>query len=371
MIETYRAAVIQIKNAVLESRHKAAASANATQLSLYYGIGKYVSNNTHTGKWGTGAIESISSQLQKELPGLRGFSASNIKNMRQFYEEWKAFVEPETRLENSGLEDGSFGVEIRQLVTGELEKPDWMAFLGIGFTHHIEIIAKCKELDERWYYILRCSSEFWTVEALKTHIRAADYHHCGKSLNNFAAALLDERRAAQAIYAFKDEYLLDFINIDDESDPELIDERVLSREIVNHISNFIMSMGKGFTFIGKSHRLVVDNEEFFCDLLMFSRELNCLVVIELKTGKFKPAYLGQLSFYLSALDEFEKGSKEAPSIGLLLCREASSTTVELAIQDYNKPMGVATYRTAKDIPEAYKTLTPIVEGVKMLMVETL
>ena len=167
--------------------------------------------------------------------------------------------------------------------------------------------------------------------------------------------------------SFKDEYLLDYVNIDEETDPELIDERVFCKEVVSDITKFIMAMGKGFTVIGTNHRLLIEENEFFCDILLFNRDLNCLVVIELKRGKFKPAYLGQLLFYLSALDMLEKRQNESPSIGLLLCKELSATTVELAIQDYNKPMGVATYKTAKDIPAPYRALAPVVEEVKEIL----
>ena len=128
-------------------------------------------------------------------------------------------------------------------------------------------------------------------------------------------------------------------------------------------------MGGGFTFVGKEHRLIVEGEESFIDILMFNRDLNCLVAIELKSGKFKPAYLGQLSFYLSALDKLEKRPNECSSIGLLLCREANRATVELAIQDYHKPMGVAVYRTSDDIPEPYKALVPLVDGVRQMLVD--
>jgi len=169
------------------------------------------------------------------------------------------------------------------------------------------------------------------------------------------------------VRSFKDEYLLDYINIDEEDTFELIDERVLSRKIVSDITRFIMSMGSGFSIIGVNHRLLVGEEELFCDILLFNRDLNCLVTIELKRGKFKPAYLSQLSFYLSALDKYEKRPDEGHSIGLLLCKEANAMTVDLAIQDYDKPMGVATYKTANDIPAPYQTLAPVVEGVREIL----
>ena len=367
MLEMYREAVLRIKNAVLKSRYKTAANANADQLALYYSIGGYVSTNTRSGKWGSGAIEAISAQLQEELPGLRGFSPTHIKSMRIFYEEWVDCIDKNRQLLTAEILGDDTVILIRQLPTAELESERVEAFLRVGFTHHREIIAKCKDPDERWYYLLRCAYEYWTVDALKSHIRAADYQHYGQLPNNFSLVFPDDKTAARAVRSFKDEYLLDYVNIDEEADPELIDERVFCREIVSDITKFIMSMGRGFAIIGTNHRLLVEKEEFFCDILLFNRDLNCLVAIELKRGKFKPSYLGQLSFYLSALDKLERRPEEGRSIGLLLCKEISAATVELAIQDYNKPMGVATYKTAKDIPAPYQALAPVVEGVKKIL----
>jgi len=179
----YEDAVSRIKNAVLQSRYRVASSANTEQLNLYFSIGGYISINTRSGTWGSGAIEAISQQLQAELPGLRGYSPSNMKNMRQFYEEWVEVLVPNSPPPKSIHED----VEIRQLPTGEMEglicqpitgelensnslielaaqdvavQQNFEAFLRIGFTHHVEIMAKCKDLNERWYYIKRCASEF-------------------------------------------------------------------------------------------------------------------------------------------------------------------------------------------------------------------
>jgi len=200
-ITKYQEAVGIIKNAILRSRYQSARFANREQLQLYYDIGKYVSDNTRSGKWGTGAIEEISRQLQLELPGLRGYSASNIKYMRAFFEEWSGILGVNRQLttgDSQGVGNGS----IRQLTTGELEMlgtdekhqvtsddfepPAIDAFFSVGFTHHIEILSKCKSTEERWYYIKRCASEFWSVEALKAHIRANDYAHMGALPTLFA-----------------------------------------------------------------------------------------------------------------------------------------------------------------------------------------
>ena len=373
----YRDAVLSIKNAILQSRYQAARLANREQLMLYYSVGRYVSANTRSMKWGTGAIEEISRQLQSELPGLRGFSPSMIKNMRLFYENWEHL----DMANRQSLIDDSSGKEngvIRQSLIGELGESaelqaeaiqplDFDSFLRVGFTHHIQIFSQCKAADERWYYIRRCAAEFWGVRTLKKHIRDNDFARFGALPNNFALTIPDAKQAARAVRSFKDEYLLDFINIEDEDDPELIDERVLERSIITNIKEFIVTFGEGFCFIGSQYRVIYDEQEFFCDILFFNRNLNCLVTIELKRGVFKPSYLGQLSFYLAALDEVVRKPHENKSIGLLLCKDAKKSIVELSVHDYNRPMGVAVYRTPNDIPKEYQSLKPIIEGVKEIL----
>ena len=291
--------------------------------------------------------------------------------MRQFFEVWNEELQPNENFaidESLPLADeGNLTSPNRQSAIGELTADDLNAFFGIGFTHHIQIFSTCQTLQERWYYIRRCAAGFWTVEVLKSHLRAGDFHHTGTLSNNFMQAIPNEKQAAKAVRAFKDEYLLDFINIEDADDESDIDERLLERALVAEIRKFIQTLGADFCFIGNQYRLIVGDEEAFIDLLFYHRSLRALVAIELKRGKFKPAYLGQLNYYLSALDEQERHSDENQSIGLLLCKEANQAVVELAIRDFNKPMGVAAYRTRNDIPEPYQTLIPLMDGVRKIL----
>ena len=169
-LKDIRIAVKTIKTAILRSRYMAARKANFEHLKLYFYVGAYVSANSRNGTWGTGAIAAISERLSQELPGLRGFSSTNIKNMRIFFEQW------------------AFDIN-RQLSTGELTESDIAAFFSIGFTHHMEIIFKCRSLAERWYYIRKTAMEFWNVEDLKRRIRARDYAVNGKAINNFGLTI--------------------------------------------------------------------------------------------------------------------------------------------------------------------------------------
>ena len=378
MNEKYLEAVKTIKTAILKSQNRAARHTNTEMLSLYYGIGGYVSGNSRKGTWGTGAIDEISARLREELPGLRGFSAANIKFMRQFYEAWQPYLPAvaDYTINSKSIAAVSDLRQTEHIVQISSDKQTFSssefpmeAFTSISFTHHMEIIRKASTIEERLFYIRECAAGHWSKSALRARLKEDLYNHQGALPNNFSMTLPDDKQYAKAIRMFKDEYFLDFINTEelDLSDPEDLDERVLEKEVIDHIRNFIQCLGSGFCFVGNQHRIEVDGEEFYADLLFFQRDLKALVVIELKKGKFKPSYLGQLNFYLSALDEKERKSGENPSIGILLCREANKSVVELAIRDYSKPKGVATYRTAYELPGSYKVLAPIIEEVPKML----
>ncbi len=351
-----------IKLAILQARAAAAHLANAEALKLYFFVGGYVSVKTRKAKWGSGAIDALSERLQAELPGLRGFNASNIKRMRSLYEAWAGFfaIRP--------LPMGK--TEIRPLPMGELSESDVAAFLSVGFTHHALIVEKTKTPDERWHYIRACAQGFWSVAELKRHLEAGDYRHVGALPNNFGKTLSPMALATRAVRSFRDEYLLELVNLDnaDAIRDQDVDERVLSKALVADVEKTIQALGGGdFCFMGREKRIVVEGEEVFIDLLFYHRGLRAMVAVELKMGKFRAAYLGQLALYLSALDKFERKPDENPTIGLLLCEEMNKPFVELAVQDISKPIGIATYRTLRSIPEPYKTLAPVISGVKRIL----
>ena len=363
--QSYREAVKTIKEAILRSQYRAAVSVNKEQLSLYYGIGRYVSENSRTGFWGKGAIEQISSLLQKELPGLRGFSATSIRNMRIFYEEWDKVLNHPPLADDLVLNVKLLLVEIHQPLADEF---NWSDFLSIGFSHHTEIISKAKTLEARLFYIHECATRYWSKYTLRDYLKADLYSHRGTLPNNFAQTLPDTKQALKAVCSFKDEYLLDFINVEElDEQEEDLDEKIVEKAIVANVKKFIMTFGQDFSFIGNQYRMEVAGEEMFIDLLFFNRELNSLVAVELKSGKFRTSYLGQLNTYLSALDTYIRKPHENPSIGIILCREMNQTFVEFAVRDYNKPMGVATYRASKDMPERLRNALPDIEDLKKLL----
>ncbi len=367
-----------IKTAILQSQYDAARSVNEKQLMLYYGIGRYISLNSRKGFGEKGATDAINERLDKELPGLKGFTSRNLRYMRTFYEEWE-MLDPVSR-SDSGSKN-----ESNSLVNSEFEStnimPIWNlqvpnyqdfpmdAFLHIGFTHHMLILAKAKSKEERLFYIRRCADEHLTVESLQKSIDADDFHHQGNLPNNFIQTIPSAEQALRAINTFKDEYLLDYINVEELGirDKQDVDERVVENTIIHKIKNFILTFGKDFAFVRNQYHLNAFGEDQYIDLLFFNRGLNCLVAVELKTGKFKTSYLGQLQGYLSVLDGFERKPHENPSIGIIFCKDMNKSFVDYVIQDYTKPMDVAAYKTSKDMSSELRNALPNIDDLRRLL----
>ena len=364
----YHGAVQAIKTAILQGQYEAAKGVNRIQLAVYFSIGKYISVNTRTQSWGTHALEFISGQLRRELPGLRGFSENNLKNMRKFYEAWKMLDKTTIAIVES-LNTGKYiDIQHAMVIPNTFDFPV-EDFFRLPFTHHIRIIEGLDNLENRYYYIHRAVEEHLPVEKLRQLIRDKAHEHQGDMPNNFCATMGDVREARKAVMMFKDEYMLNFINIEEigERDKIDVDERVIENEIVANIKNFFMTFGSDFTFVGNQALLKIYDVEQFPDLLFFNRELNALVVVELKRGQFKTSYLGQLFGYLQILDDKMRKPHENPSIGILLCQEADHAYAEYAVKDYTKPMGIATYKTLDDMPEHMRKALPDMQKMMALL----
>jgi predicted nuclease of restriction endonuclease-like (RecB) superfamily len=357
---TYNHFIIEVKNQIVHSRYLAARLVNREQLLLYFIIGKRLSEKVASEKWGTQIIEQIAVDLQKELPGLKGFSYRNLRNMRQFADEYLLS-------------------EIGQLITAQMQNPDnqintiWQMssaklegitselFFGVGFSHHTLLLNKCKDWNQRLFYLKKSVENHWTHEMLEWQIKTNLFQKQGSVIQSNFESTLPIPLQLNSTLAFKDEYLLDYINV------ETSDERVVEKGIVNNIKEFIMKMGKGFSFIGNQHRLLVDEDEFFVDLLFYNRILKCLIAFELKKGKFRPQDAGQLNFYLNVLNDTEKLEDENPAIGIILCSEKNDKTVEYAFQKISNPMGVAVYQLSEQLPEHLKNILPDPESLKRLL----
>ena len=399
MTQELRQAVADIKAAILQGQYEACKGVNRIQLAVYFGIGKYVSQHSRKGTWGMSALEVISNQLRRELPGLRGYSATSLRNMRKFYENWimldgnsaSALAELQSTDNQRDIKSASTLAknsttaiaDISSVATDERNAIDIYHtiqvpvtehfpiedFFRVPFTHHIRIIEGTKEIAAQYYYIHRTAEENLSEKEVIRLAKENAYGHREQITNNFRQTISDAAQMRKAVTMFKDSYLLDYINVEEIGvrDKIDVDERVVEKEIVSKVKNFIMTLGDDFTFMGNQKLLEIYGVEHFPDLLFFNRELNAMVVIELKTGEFKTSYLGQLMGYLTLLDEKVRKRHENPSIGIVLCKSANREYVEFMIRDYSKPMGVATYKTADEMPENLRKALPDMEELKKLI----
>jgi predicted nuclease of restriction endonuclease-like (RecB) superfamily len=369
-----------LKQTILQSQYNAAKMVNTELVQLYYFLGAAISRKAKQANWGDKALETISAELQKELKSLRGFSAENIKKMKRFYEAYPLMLpgcrlaqqilqnaenKPDTiwsplatKLESS---NGSplateLGNEIGSTVPNQLATDFW----AISFTNHFIIFNKLNSLEERLWYIGETARNNWSKRVLENHLKNK-IHKQPQIPNNFEKQLPAQTKM-QAIAQFRDEYLLDFLSIDDADD-----ERLIENKIVQNIRDFILNLGKGFAFIGNQHKLNVGKEEYFVDLLFFNRELQALVAIELKRGAFKPEYAGKLNFYLNLLNDKVRLPHENYSVGIVLCKEKNNVIVEYALQGIDKPMGVATFKTRDEMPEKYRNILPAADELIKLI----
>ena len=373
-IQQYKQAVSVIKEAILHSQYRAAKMVTGEELSLNFGIGAYVSNRSRQEKWGTSIIESISEQLRRELPGLRGFSARSIRNMRTFYEYWTQYLiwQPsaaklQLSINQDTIDIDCFSLQKWSPVAAEINREE---FLGISFSHHLEILQKTKDIQEVLFYIHQTVLHKWDKYDLRNRLKEGLYQKQGAAANNFLQTM-PVNDARKAVGMFKDEYLLDYINVEEMEvdNPEDVDEKVIEQAIVRNIKKFIMTFGRDFAYIGNQYHLEIFGEELFPDLLFLNRELNCMVVVELKKGAFKPAYIGQLQTYMKVLDDKVRKPHENPTIGILLCKSSNKAFVEYVIRDYNSPMGVATYKTAEDMSEELRKALPDMDEMRKLITE--
>ncbi|MDY4751175.1 MAG: PDDEXK nuclease domain-containing protein [Prevotella sp.] len=380
-IQNITSAVNVIKTAILQSQTHAAKAVNQEMLALYFGIGRFISANTRNRNWGKGVLARISERLRSELPGLRGFGESSLKNMRLFYEAWN-FIESNSPIGIGELTDKTtIAVEdssnlcnnetdtIRQLQLTNLPDFPLTEFLSISFTHHVRILENAKVVEERLFYIRYCYNYKPAADDVRNIIKTKDlYNHQEELPNNFLTTIPDYKQAFHSMQMFKDEYLLDFINVEEIGmRDEEIDERVIEQNIVHNVKNFIMTFGKGFAFIGNQVHYDKLGHDHWIDLLFYNRDLRRTVVFELKKGNFKVAYLAQLSSYLRILNDDDRREGENAPIGIILCKNMDKEYVNYIMQDFRQPMGVATYKTADEVePDVLKLLPPKEELIKLI-----
>lgn len=321
----------EIKQRIRSAQYAALKAVNKELIALYWDIGRLIVERQQGGSWGRSIVQQLAEDLQAEFPGVSGFSVRNIWNMRNFYVSY------------------SQNEKLQPLVA------------EISWSHNLVILEKCKDDLEREFY-LRMTRKFgWTKSVLMNQIENQTYEKTLLNQTNFEATVPEEYRN-QAKLAVKDDYVFSFLELGEEHSEYKLETAILAK-----VQPFLQEMGGMFSFVGSQKRLDVGNREYFIDLLLYHRALRCLVAIDLKIGEFEPEYVGKMQFYLAVLDDQMRMPHENPSIGIILCKSKDKTTVEYALKDATKPIGVATYQIFSALPQELQEQLPAPEQVAKLI----
>lgn len=313
--------ISEIKTKVRNAQYEAMKAVNVALINLYWEIGKSIAEK-QSESWGKSIVPTLSKELQNEFPGVGGFSTTNLWLMVQFYAEYQS-------------------VENLQPLVGE-----------ISWSKHTVILGKCKNPKEREFYILATKKFGWTKNVLIHQIENKTFEKYLLNQTNFEDTL-PEKIKNQAILAVKDEYIFDFLGIEEEHS-----ERDLEQKLIQNIRAFLLELGSDFSFLGNQYKVELSDKEYFIDLLLFHRKLQSLVAIELKIGEFLPEYKGKMEFYLNIINDKVKLPHENEAIGIIICKSKDRTIVEYSLKSSNLPIGISTYSTSEKLPKNYQNLLP-------------
>lgn len=318
----------ELKTRIHTAQQRATLAVNRELVSLYWQIGRDILIRQAEQGWGAKVIERLATDLRAAFPDMKGFSRANLMYMRSFAEAW-----PDEA--------------IVQQAVGQLP-----------WGHNLVLLTKLKDPEQRLAYAQSAIANGWSRNVLNIHIETRLLERSGKAVTNFGTRL-PKPQSDLARESLKDPYRFDFLGLTDEAQ-----ERDIEHALVRHVTEFLLELGAGFAFVGRQVLLEVGDDDFFIDLLFYHLKLRCYVVIELKAGKFKPEHLGQLGFYLTAVDRQVKAEQDNPTIGLLLCKSKNEVVVEYALGDKSQPMGIAEYKLTQSLPAELQTSLPSIEQIE-------
>lgn len=323
----YLATVDLVKQEIKSAQYHAAVHVNTTLILLYHSIGRII--NEHK-TWGNKFIENLAADIRREFPGSKGYSVRNLKYMAKFAQTYP-------------------DLEFEQTVSAQ-----------IPWSHNVAILDKVKDQEERIWYIQKATENGWSHSVLVHQIESGLYQRqvLADKVSNFENRL-PSPQSELAVQTMKDPYIFDFIPFKED-----MVERDIEQALVRDVTKLLLELGTGFAFLGNQYHLNVGGDDFYIDLLFYNLNLRCYVVIELKTGEFKPEYAGQLNFYLSAVDAILKKEQDAPSIGLLLCKSKNDLVAEYSLKDMSKPIGVSAYQITSNLPKELEKQLPSVEDIQ-------
>ena len=373
-ITQYKNWLKEVKGLVSSSRAKAALSVNEQLIVMYWQLGQMIVAKQKEHQWGDTVIEKLSADLQKAFPEMKGFSRANLYNCKKwvlFYGNKKvqqAVGQMQKQLPAKkvqppvGQMQKQLPFKIVQPPVGQFKpavKKILLLVTQIPWSHNIIIIEKTNSIDEALFYIKQTIENNWSRNMLLNQVALQLHKRKGKAINNFASTLpaVQSNLAGQVL---KDPYIFDFLSV-----RNIIDERDLEKELINHVTKFLLELGKGFAFIGRQYPIEVARKDYSIDILFYHLFLRCYVVVDLKTDEFKPEHAGKMGFYLSAIDDLVANKKyDNPTIGIILCKEKDNVTAEFAIRNISKPIGIAQYDFLKTLPSKIKTALPSIHELE-------
>ena len=327
--ENYFVLLEDLKQRIRQAQVKAAIAVNRELVSLYWQIGQDILNRQEVKGWGSKVIDRLAKDLKREFPGVKGFSSRNLKYMRAFAKAYPG----------------------EQIVQHPAAQIPWF--------HNCTLLDKVKEPTERLWYIQKTIENGWSRNVLVLQIESSLYKRQGGAVTNFERTL-PQPQSDLAQSLVKDPYNFDFLTISEDAK-----EQELERGLIEHMRDFLLELGVGFAFVGNQYPLEVDGKDYRLDLLFYHTRLHCYIIIDLKMGEFEPAFSGQMNFYVSAVNHTLCTERDHPTIGIILCKSKSKTTVEFALDTVQNPIGVSTYSFQNELPEGLKDSLPTVEQLGM------
>lgn len=337
----YNSFLAEIKQQIKSSQIRAINSVNQEMILLYFRIGKSINQKQKELGWGAKVIDNLSHDIKSAFPELGGFSVRNIKRMLRFYKE---YAQPFEKVPQAVAQ-----------MDDEIMPP---IVAQIPWSHNVILIEKIKDIDLRYWYMQKTLEHGWSRDVLTLMIQSQLHKREGKLVSNFKN-ILAPQDSDLVQQSFKDPYLFDFLTI---TEPFL--ERELESNLIKHMEKFLIELGSGFAFVGRQYKLEVGDDDFYIDLLFYHLKLRCYVVVELKKGKFKPEYSGQVNFYCSAIDGILAHKEDKPTIGLILCQEKNEIVAEYSLRNMSQPIGISEYELTEVLPKEFESSLPTIQMIE-------
>ena len=358
----YKDWLVELKERFYSHRLKASCATNGYLLDFYWKLGRDIEAKQYTNTYGSGFYKNLSQNLKHEMPGVKGFSPINLRYKSKFFKLYAPLYRniPQTaELFSDSLSDSNVPQVAEQFEKRQQPVDDFNMLLSIPWDHHRRIIDKCKDdMNKALFFVRKTWENNWGRDALLNWLDTDLYERDGKAITNFQATLpAVQSDLTQQIT--KDPSQLDFLNL-----REKYDEHDIEEELVNNVTRFLLELGKGFSYMGRQFRLEVGQQEFFPDFLFYNAHLHAYVGIELKAQSFHPSFLGQLSFYVSAINHQFKTDIDNPTIGLLICKDKDNVVAKYALDSYKEPMGISEYQLSKLFPKDFKSSMPTIEELE-------